>query len=129
MQQEIISNHRVDDHGRPAGGTTAAVGMSIRWQNGPLGPTLGEQKEPNGTFVETVIDAARDRLNWYQDGEFACAENAAAIDALDEALRILHARTRDRIERGVEGTHTPSGGPCFTSYPTTRRTPHAAATS
>ena len=136
MKQKISERHEIDAVGNPGGGETSAVGISIRWQNGPLGrgkplaeirasdvprglnPEDVARKEPNGAFVEGVIQAAIGRLQFYQttmkvsiDGKtkqsFACRENAIAITKLEEALMWLEKRTRDREEREVEGTHTP----------------------
>jgi hypothetical protein len=106
MRAGIRSEHWRDANGKPAGGSTFGNGFAISWQNGPLG--RGEtRRPPNGAFVEDVIDAARDRLAWYQSGEFACDENQEALDHLNSALRVLDARTKDREARAVEGTHTP----------------------
>lgn len=104
MFQVIQGTHRVDDDGKPAGGTTTGRGISIEWQNGPL-RVGGQERVPNGAFVEGVVMAALDRLRWYQGTEFACRENALAITKLEEALHWMEHRTRDRTERGVEGTH------------------------
>src|SRR5512146_2932922 len=104
MKQAIKGEHFNDENGNPAGGTTSGTGISISWQNGPLGRD-GERKEPNGAFVEGVIAAALDRLEYYQASKFKCRENALAITKLEEALHWLQARTADRIARGVEGTH------------------------
>lgn len=104
MIQPITQEHRVDAVGRPAGGTTTATGLRIEWQNGPLGRGA-DRKEPNGAFVETVIKAARDRLLHYQGTQFACAENALAIDHLEVALATLAGRTARRESAGMEGTH------------------------
>lgn len=104
MVQAIKAIHNTDENGRPAGGTTYAKGLSLRWQNGPLGRG-DERQEPNGTFVETVISAALDRLEWYQGTEFQCVENQDAIDALRVALGHLEKRTARREAAGVEGTH------------------------
>jgi hypothetical protein len=80
------------------------MGLLINWQNGPLG--RGEdRREPNGAFVETVIDAAKQRLEFYQQSRFACEENKAAISYLEAALEILNARTLKREKRNVEGLH------------------------
>lgn len=107
MQQEFTSHHELDENGNPAGGGSLARGISVSWQNGPLG--RGEDRvEPNGAFVETVIAIAVDRLNFYQtgsDGKFACRENALAITKLEEALHWLNHRTAAREARQVEGTH------------------------
>ncbi len=105
MLQEIKSQHEVDDNGNPAGGRTWGTGIQIEWQNGPLAVD-GVRKEPNGAFVEGVIQAAIDRLQHYQSGKFACRENALAITKLEEALHWCQHRTANRTKRGVEGTHT-----------------------
>jgi len=100
----FFAAHDVDAQGKPAGGVTVGRGFTIAWQRGPLGRGA-ERKEPNGAFVEDVIDAARDRLMHYQRGEFACEANADALRCLTAALEALDQRTRDRETRGVEGTH------------------------
>lgn len=93
-----------DSNGNPTGGIVTGIGLSISWQNGPLGRG-NERKDPNGAFVETVISAAKQRLEFYQASKFACDENAQAIKGLEDALTALEARTKSREDRGVEGTH------------------------
>jgi hypothetical protein len=81
----------------------------IDWQDGPLG-TGPDRKEQTGAMVEDVIQAAIQRLEFYQTAnnrKFACRENALAITKLEEALHWLDARTRAREKRGVEGTNAP----------------------
>jgi hypothetical protein len=104
MQQGFFSRHWVDQNGNPAGGVTTGKGFTISWQNGPLGRGE-ERKEPNGAFVEDVIAAAKDRINFYQNSKFNCEENALAVHYLAEALRVLNERTKNRELRAVEGTH------------------------
>jgi hypothetical protein len=109
MKQKINEFHESDKDGNPSGGSTDGAGIAIEWQSGPLGRGP-DRKEPNGAFVETVIQAAIGRLQFYQKanyGKFACPENADAITYLETALLRLEKRTRDREEREVEGTHTP----------------------
>lgn len=104
MNQPIQSSHFEDENGNPAGGTTTGVGITISWQNGPLG--RGEDREEsNGAFVEGVITAALDRLEFYNAGKFRCRENSLAITHLEEALHWCNHRTAKREEREVEGTH------------------------
>ena len=101
-----IDNH-VDEEGNPAGGFVSGVGLEIDWQDGPLGRDELRVK-PNGAFVETIISAAKQRIEWYQtvsERKFTCRENAMAITKLDEALMWLEARTNNREARKVEGTH------------------------
>lgn len=103
MLQAITSDHRLEN-GKPAGGRTTGRGIEIDWQNGPLGRG-DERKEPNGAFVEGVIQAAIDRIQFYQGAGFSCRENAIALTHLETALLWLGKRTADREARGVEGTH------------------------
>lgn len=112
MKQQIVQHHwtekRWDDNGQqfdaPAGGVVYGPGLCISFQNGPLG--RGEQRqEPNGCFVETLISAAIGRLDFYQNSRFRCAENQTALDHLHRALGSLEARTANREQRQVEGTH------------------------
>ena len=104
MNQQIKEEHWHDPDGNPAGGMSCGVGFAISWQNGPLG--RGKQRrEPNGAFVESIIQAAIGRLQFYQSGKFNCEENRAALIFLDNAKEALQNRTKDREKRRVEGTH------------------------
>jgi hypothetical protein len=109
MRQQITSHHITNLNGNPTGGSTTGMGITIAWQDGPLG--RGDaRRAPTGAFVEGVIEAALDRLGWYQTasaGRFKCRENALAITKLEEALLWLDHRTLAREARGVEGTHAP----------------------
>lgn len=104
MLQDYEAENYNDKNGNPAGGYVEAVGLSINWQDRPLG--RGEDRRPvNGAFVETVIVAAIQRLQFYQEGKFACDANHQAITKLAKALEILQERTREREARAVEGVH------------------------
>lgn len=104
MQDKFTRQNNINRAGHPAGGSVSGTGLSITWQDGPLG--RGESRiPPNGAFVETVIAAAVQRLQFYNEGEFRCRENSCAITHLEEALHWLNARTADREARDVEGTH------------------------
>ena len=105
MQQPFNAINTNDEKGNPAGGNVWATGLSITWQDGPLG-RAEDRKEPNGAFVETVIAAAKQRIEYYQETRFRCRENALAITKLEEALHWLHHRTAERERREVEGTHS-----------------------
>ncbi len=76
----------------------------ISWQNGPLGRG-DDRREPNGAFVEDVIQAVIGRIEFYQQSEFACIENSVALTHLRKSLQALDERTKDRETRDVEGTH------------------------
>jgi hypothetical protein len=128
MKQGFMQEHWTDGDGNPAGGVSSGTGFTISWQNGPLraiiptphanlyhlagsGATatpmepLILSREPNGAFVEDVIEACVDRIEFYQRSRFACKENEDALYFLRQALFTLDMRTKNREERGVEGTH------------------------
>lgn len=104
MNSEIKSEHWSDENGNPAGGSTFGNGFAISWQNGPLGRG-DDRKEPNGAFVEDIMLAAIDRLEFYQESKFASDLNAETIRHLRRALVSQQSRTANREARGVEGTH------------------------
>jgi hypothetical protein len=108
MLAKFEAENKIDKNGNPTGGTVVGVGLVISWQDGPLG--RGEDRlEPNGAFVETVIAAAKQRIEFYQaasNGKFFCEENAEAISHLNAALDSLNSRTVSREARQVEGTHS-----------------------
>ncbi len=61
----------------------------------------------NGLTNEVLLAILIDRLNGFQEGPFACNENQNALRNCTLALETLHARTRERIHRGVEGVLLP----------------------
>lgn len=104
MSQTFKEEHWVDANGNPAGGVSTGTGFTISWQNGPLGRGA-ERKDPNGAFVETLIQAVIGRIEFYQDSKFNSVENAVALLNLENALIALQSRTARREEAGTEGTH------------------------
>jgi hypothetical protein len=75
--------------------------LNLNFQNGPIG-----EVGVNGITNEALLAIVIDRLNYFQEGKYKCRENALAITKVEEALHWLHARTLERLQRGVEGTHT-----------------------
>lgn len=73
----------------------------IRFQDGPI-----NEAGVNGISNESLLAIVEDRLVGFQDGIFACRENAIALTKIQEAMQWLQKRTRDRLTRGVEGTNT-----------------------
>lgn len=102
------------------GGGLVSGSVGIDFQNGPIGVT-GFNGISNEALLAVLIDRMRGfqhkrhsvSLNPGKDnpfdfstrGEYACKENACALTHLEEALMWLQKRTRDRMARGVEGTH------------------------
>lgn len=73
-------------------------GLKIYFQNGPI-----QEVGVNGVTQEALLAVVIDRLRSFQSGPFSCRENAIALTKCEEALHWLHARTRSRMARGVEG--------------------------
>ena len=71
----------------------------ISFQNGPIA-----ESGVNGISGEALLAIVEDRLKCFQAGPYACRENALALTHLQEAMHWLHHRTRERLQRGVEGT-------------------------
>lgn len=84
----------------PEYGPRAAKSVEIFFQNGPI-----NEAGINGVTQEVLLAIVVDRLRSFQAGKFACRENALALTKIEEAQQWLHARTRARMVRGVEGTH------------------------
>jgi hypothetical protein len=72
----------------------------IKFQNGPIA-----EAGVNGITHEALLAILIDRLEGFQAGPYASANNASALGHIRGALYDLQARTRERIARGVEGTH------------------------
>lgn len=72
--------------------------VSIRFQDGPI-----NEVGVNGITNEALLAVVMDRLRSFQAGPFSCRENALALTKCEEAMLWLHARTQERLRRGVEG--------------------------
>lgn len=73
---------------------------NIQFQNGPV-----KEHGVNGVSNEALLAIVRDRLESFQAGQYACETNQDALDHVIAAMESLHSRTRERVDRGVEGTH------------------------
>ena len=70
----------------------------------------GPRNEPGSTAGVThmaMIALLLHPLRAFQEGPFKSRHNALAITALEEALNWMHARARDRAQRGVLGHAKP----------------------
>lgn len=72
----------------------------IHFQEGPV-----KEHGVNGCHQEDLLAILIHRLRCFQDGPYACRENALALTKLEEAMHWLQARTQRRERRGVEGTN------------------------
>lgn len=110
-EQLVQSQFTVDNAGNPTGGVTSMrspgaqssdleFGILVNWQDGIVGP-----EGQNGAFIEDVLEAARQRLLFFNSTKFRCRENSLAITKIEEALQWLDWRTRSRLAEGVENTY------------------------
>jgi len=76
------------------------VACCIEFQNGPI-----LEAGVNGISQEALLAIVEDRLLGFQSGPYACRDNAVALTKIQEAMMWLQKRTRERMARGVEGTH------------------------
>lgn len=76
-----------------------AVLGEVKFQSGELINGL------NGIFIEDLLEITVQHLKQFQDSEFRCRENACALTHIEEAQMWLEKRRKNRINRGVEGTH------------------------
>lgn len=95
----IESSEFVDSDGEDV---LPAVHADIVFHNGPINE---DGNGVNGVQHEDLLAIIINRLEGFETGPYACAENAAALQACRYALQLLNARTRERIKRRVEGTH------------------------
>ena len=82
-------------YGQPAQHAT------VLFQKGPI-----VEVGVNGVTQEALLAIVADRLRSFQEGPYACRENALALTKVEEAMHWLQQRTLERMRRGVEGTHT-----------------------
>jgi hypothetical protein len=91
------ANHVYEISGRD----TVDLFAVINFQNGPIA-----EAGVNGLTHEVLLAIVIDRLQSFQKGPYACRENALALTKLEEAKHWLFSRTLERMQRGVEGTHS-----------------------
>lgn len=96
----VQSDFLLDGRGNPSGGKSGGVGITIEWQAG-----IVSEGGHNGAFLEDVIEAAIQRLEFFNSTRFRCRENSLAITKLEEALHWLDHRTNVREAQGVEDSY------------------------
>lgn len=73
--------------------------LSFQIQNGPIGDV-----GVNGIQVTDVLAFTKE-LYKSLNAAFPCRENSLTITKIEEALHWQEARTRDKVNRNVEGTN------------------------
>lgn len=91
--------HRYVIEAKDGFGVTLA-GCGINFQNGPI-----LEAGINGISNEALLSVVEDRLLGFQSGQYACRDNDIALQHVQSAMAWLLKRTRERMARGVEGTH------------------------
>lgn len=71
----------------------------VHFQEGPI-----KEYGVNGIANEDALVMVLVRLEGFQKTQFACEENAQAIEHIEAALKVLRERTNKRATRNVEGT-------------------------
>lgn len=111
VQPTVKATNTVDKDENPTGGTVnLRIGernaLRVQWQDGPRGKGKDGKLGPsNGAFVEDVIWAALQRLEFFQASKYRDNANDVAISHLHQALGALNVRRQERAKRGVEGQH------------------------
>lgn len=105
QSNEVTARNHVDADGNPAGGYAHGIGFCVSFQDGPRGKRGEVLNPPNGAFVEDLMVAARQRLAFFQQSQYAHEANAEAIRHLDYAIECLHKRALERQSRGVLGVN------------------------
>lgn len=112
VHPKLYAKNVTNEDGNPTGGSVSLIVVpfkpfiEIRWQDGPRGQEgTDELLPPNGAFVEDVIWAALQRLEFFNEGKYRDRANSIAITHLEQALQALKDRQLERSHRGVEGKH------------------------
>lgn len=93
------ANHLYHIKVPPHAGLTLPTWYAIAFQNGAI-----KEAGVNGLTHEALLAIVIDRLEAFQRGPYAHPANAKALEHLNEAVAALASRTKERVERGVEGT-------------------------
>jgi hypothetical protein len=72
----------------------------INFQNG-----LPGENGINGISNEALLTIVAHRLKSFQSGPYVSEDNRIALEHIEAANTALFNRTKDRLDRGVEGTH------------------------
>lgn len=111
----LVATNQTDENENPTGGDVYLQvtkngddefpALVINWQDGPRGQADGTLAEPNGAFVEDVLWAALQRLEFFNESKYRDRANSIAITHIEQALQALKDRQLERSHRNVEGKH------------------------
>jgi hypothetical protein len=120
INPSLLANNEVDENDNPTGGDvylqvtksgdTEYPALVINWQDGPRGNGTNPDgsvtlADPNGAFVEDVLWAALQRLEFFNESKYRDRANSLAITHIEQALQALKDRQLERSYRNVEGKH------------------------
>ena len=115
VNPRLEATNVLDENENPTGGFVSLfndpayseddVLLRVKWQDKPRKNADGSLSEPNGAFVEDVIWAALQRLEFFNTTKYRDRANSIAITHLEQALQALKDRQLERSYRGVEGEH------------------------
>ena len=91
--------HKYQVVGVPCDEVDDGILAKVNFQKGPV-----EEVGVNGCQNEDLLIIIIDRLEHFQEGQFACEENQQALEATSAALEALRSRTHNREARKGEGT-------------------------
>lgn len=109
-RQKLNNIFRMDNKG--PGGAYHKYMICTNDESGTTFPCIQFQCGPRtapestrGIIDSDLLEIVRDRLSAFQEGDFACDENAKALEHVEIALMYLNKRVEDRLERQVLGTN------------------------
>jgi hypothetical protein len=93
--EQVLSPHHFKVHNAK----TDEVLGEVNFQVGPI-----KENGINGVNNEDLLLMIVCRLESFQHSDYACKENAEALEHLYAAVDALRARTNRRVNAGIEGT-------------------------
>ena len=77
--------------------------VTLNFQRGPV-----KENGVNGLSNEVLLAIVAHRFEGFQKGQFACEDNAEALEHVYDALKVMAKRTSGRVMAQVEGYDLPN---------------------